>query len=275
MKNTQKPLKGNLHTHTWRCKHASGDTADYAEEAVKKGLDFLGFSEHMPFPDDRWNDVRMDFKQLEDYGKAVDTVKKERSDIIILKGMECDWVKDYKNYLVEEYRDRRKYDYLIGSIHWFPVDGEWIFSYSKEAEGKLKHYAEHMIEMIKTEMFDFIAHPDLFSRFTDKWDDEADFYTKEICAAAESCKIPLEINGYGFRKAKIKTSDGERYAYPHPRFWEIASDYKIKVLCNSDAHRPEDVAASIDKASEIADMYSLEYADMSFLYSKGKSIKYA
>ena len=274
MKSKDKQITENYHTHTFRCKHAEGTASDYADTAVKKGLKVLGFSEHVPFPDDRWNRVRMDFSELDDYSRDIDSLK-SRKDIHIIKGMECDWVKEYKNYFEDELKDRRNFEYLIGSIHFFPVKGEWVFSYDKEAEGNLKYYAEHMVEMIETEMFDFIAHPDLFARFTNKWTDETDFFSREICSAAESFNIPLEINGYGFRKAEIETEDGMRFAYPHPRFWEIASDYNIKVICNSDAHRPEDVNASIDHCMELADRYSLSFADMSGTGREDKKKKYA
>ncbi len=70
-------------------------------------------------------------------------------------------------------------------------------------------------------------------------------------------------------------SDGRRFTYPHPRFWEIASDYNIKVLCNSDAHRPEDVDASIKICREIAESNSLDFADMTYLNKGRKKRKYA
>ena len=274
MNSKEKLITANYHTHTYRCKHASGTAGEYADAAAEKGLEVLGFSEHTPFPDDRWNDVRMDYRELDDYGREIDSLK-VRKDIMILKGMECDWVREYKNYFTDDFRGKRGYEYLIGSIHWFPVNGEWVFSYNSNAAGNLKFYTKHMIEMIEAEIFDFIAHPDLFARFTDKWTEETDICSREICAAAEAYNVPLEINGYGLRKPKMDTADGKRYAYPHPRFWEIASDYKIKVICNSDAHSPEDVDASIDMCREIADSNSLEYADMSYLTGSCKRKKYA
>ena len=274
MNSKNKQIKNNYHTHTYRCKHASGSAEDYANAAAEKGLEVLGFSDHGPVPDNRWNDLRMDYNELDDYGKEVDNLK-SRKDITILKGMECDWVTKYRSYYKNDLKGMRKYDYLSGGMHWFPVKGEWVFCYTPEAIGNLKYYTEHMIEMIESEIFDFICHPDLFSRFTERWTEETDFYSKEICSAAETYKIPLEINGYGFRKPKMDFKDGRRFAYPHPRFWEIASDYNIKVLCNSDAHTPDDVDASINFSMELADKYSLEYADMSYLQNDRKKIKYA
>ena len=79
--------------------------------------------------------------------------------------------------------------------------------------------------------------------------------------------MPLEINGYGMRKPKITTADGERYGYPWLPFWELASEYKIKVIANSDAHRPQDVSSNIADATAIGDKLGLEFAELSYLES--------
>ena len=51
MDDGNRPVRVNLHTHTYRCKHASGTVDDYCREAVKAGISILGFAEHTPFPD--------------------------------------------------------------------------------------------------------------------------------------------------------------------------------------------------------------------------------
>ena len=44
----------NYHTHCEYCRHARGKAREYVEEAVKKGVVKLGFSDHMPFYDERF-----------------------------------------------------------------------------------------------------------------------------------------------------------------------------------------------------------------------------
>jgi len=39
----------NYHTHTPRCNHATGEERAYVEQAIKKGLKILGFSDHTPY----------------------------------------------------------------------------------------------------------------------------------------------------------------------------------------------------------------------------------
>ncbi|MDX9801835.1 MAG: histidinol-phosphatase [Spirochaetia bacterium] len=259
-----KSITTNYHTHTFRCKHATGDAIDYAKTAWNKGMRTLGFSEHTPLPDNRWNNVRMDMDQLDSYDEAISKAQEAFPGLNIIKGMECDWVPEFDNFYKEEFREKRDYKYLIGSIHWFKSEGEWIFTYSPEAFGKAREYADLLIEMIESQSFDFIAHPDLFGLFSRKWTAETTAVSRAICEAAKSYNTPLEINGYGLRKPKIEAAEGIRYAYPVDKFWEIASDYGIEVVCNSDAHNPEDVNKSIDLCMEIADRHYLSQAEFDF-----------
>ena len=60
----------NLHTHTWRCRHAAGDVADYCLAAQAQGLTVLGMSDRAALPDDRWLNVRMSYGQLGEYSRA-------------------------------------------------------------------------------------------------------------------------------------------------------------------------------------------------------------
>ena len=44
----------NYHTHTYRCRHASGTEEEYIYQALDGGLEELGFSDHTPevrYPD--------------------------------------------------------------------------------------------------------------------------------------------------------------------------------------------------------------------------------
>ena len=39
----------NYHTHTTRCRHASGTEEAYVQAAIQGGLEILGFSDHTPY----------------------------------------------------------------------------------------------------------------------------------------------------------------------------------------------------------------------------------
>ena len=66
----------NYHTHCEYCRHARGKAREYVEEAVKKGVVKLGFSDHMPFYDERFG-LRMPYAQLGEYIDEVEALREE------------------------------------------------------------------------------------------------------------------------------------------------------------------------------------------------------
>ena len=73
----------NYHTHTWRCKHASGTEREYVESAIRGGLKILGFSDHtpMPYDGDYVSPVKMTMDQLEDYVNTILQLKEEYKNL--------------------------------------------------------------------------------------------------------------------------------------------------------------------------------------------------
>ena len=246
----------NFHTHTHRCKHASGTVKDYVDAAKKNNMKILGMSDHTPLPDNRWSHVRMDITELDAYVEEFNDA--ETDDLILLKGLECEWDPIYEGFYKEELLGLRQFDYLIGSVHYFKNHGEWKYLSEIKTAKHLKQYAEIMIKTMRSGIFSFIAHPDGFGAGYQTWDKNTIACTRDILIAAEELKISLEINGYGLRKNLISSSEGLRHVYPWNKFWEIAGNYNIKAICNSDAHRPEDVTASITQCREIAEQFNIE-----------------
>ncbi|MCX7045236.1 MAG: histidinol-phosphatase [Candidatus Sumerlaeota bacterium] len=242
----------NYHTHTYRCKHASGDIGDYARFAQNQGGRILGISDHTPLPDGRWSHVRMSMNELDDYVRAIEEAQSHFAPLTILKGMECEWSPEYRRFYEEELLGKRGFQYLITGAHWFPYEGGWVGMGDCWTAAHLQAFARYVIQAMESRLFAFIAHPDVIGVTPRVWDEDTRDCAKEIFAAAEALDIPLEINGYGMRKPLIETSSGRRLMYPWTPFWELAAEYKIKVVCNSDAHRPQDVMASIEEGQAFA-----------------------
>ena len=260
------PFTGNYHTHTYRCKHATGDVSDYCREAVRQGFTILGMSDHTALPDNRWPGVRMDFRELPDYCRAVDEAREMFPQLTVLKGMECEFSDSYLSYYRDTLLDELQFDYLIGAAHFFPLNGEWIGSFGGiDTLAGLRAYVTYFIESMESGLFAFMAHPDLFGNSYHTWDVNTASAAKDIFQAAADLAIPLEINGYGLRKPLIDTPEGKRRMYPWLPFWELASDYDITVVVNSDAHHPNDVGANMSDAAAIGERYGLPFADLSYL----------
>lgn len=258
----------NYHTHTYRCQHASGDVKDYCEAAVEQGLQVLGISDHTALPDDRWPHVRMAFSELPNYTATIDAAILEFKDknLRVLKSAECEYAPEYHAYYQDTLLDELEFDYLIGAAHFFPMNNDWVSSFAGvNSSTALRAYADYFIESMESGLFTFMAHPDVFGACYHNWDSNVINASRDIFAAAESLQVPLEINGYGLRKPTITTDAGVRRGYPWQPFWELASEYNIKVIANSDAHRPQDVSSHIAEASAIGEKLGLEFADLSYL----------
>ncbi|NLW55441.1 MAG: histidinol-phosphatase [Firmicutes bacterium] len=256
----------DYHTHTFRCQHAVGDVSAYATVAVQRGLKVLGVTDHNPFPDNRWNKIRMQFEELDDYEQAIALARQTYPQLTILKGMECDYDKDLLPFYRDELLGKRDYNYLIAGVHFFPLHGKWIgaHSYIKTPE-ELVAYTDYLIEAMDSGVFTFIAHPDLFGSAYPSWDEHTIACSRRIIEAAVQLQIPLEINACGFRKKPKEFPQGTRPPYPLLPFWELAADYKgLTVVVNSDAHQPEDVGATA-QAMALVEKYGLNLADLSYL----------
>ena len=244
--------KYNLHTHTYRCGHGSGDIEDYVKQAEKFGLAELGFAEHTPLPDDWWPEVRMCQKDLREYTENIGVQQKKNPSITILKGLECDYFKEYIGYFcgVEE---RYELDYLVGSVHAYMLQGKRTILYERMlGHTEMKAYMEQIIGAMECGIFRFVAHPDLFCLQLEHWDNYISDCCKEICREAEILQIPMEINVSGYQK----TGKGGK-TYPNERFWEIASNYDVLTIVNTDAHNPENLVKDLDRGYALRERFHL------------------
>ena len=97
--------KTNYHTHTKRCMHANGTDADYVKAALDAGLDVLGFSDHGPFPDNRF-DFRMPYADLDEYLTCIDALRPTVS-FPILKGLEIEYCPDSLDYYSFLFKEKK------------------------------------------------------------------------------------------------------------------------------------------------------------------------
>lgn len=253
----------NLHTHTWRCQHAIGDVADYCQAAQDAGLSILGMSDHTALPDDRWPEVRMSYAELPSYMQAISDAQAAFPDLRILRAVECEFDPVYVGYYRDELLGSYACDYLIGAVHYFPHQGQWLSPFfDMNAPGLMDSFADYFIQSMASGLFAFMAHPDNFASSRMHVDDEVEACVRRMCEAAVDLNMVWEVNGYGFRKAQIDMpGGGSRRPYPLEEFWEIAREYPIRVITNSDAHRPQDICANIADALALAERHQLRVID--------------
>ncbi len=241
----------NYHTHTFRCKHATGSEREYIENAIKSGIKTLGFSDHIPvdFSNGFVSGCRMTFNEAAGYFDTVRKLAEEYKDKIkILCGFESEYSPSLHK---EQMKKIEKYspDYMILGQHYIGEEWEGRTSASQKTDEGLYEYVEQTLTAMNTGDFLYLAHPDIIGyRFSDIAIEKA--YTR-LCEGARDMNIPLEINFLGIR--------GGRH-YPSIRFFEIAKKVGNKVIFGIDAHSPEDFLhqSAEKKAEEMVENIGLD-----------------
>lgn len=233
----------NYHTHTKRCGHAEGEDEEYVINAIKFGLKDLGFSDHCILPHIVQPGMRGAWNLLDDYLNSIKNLKEKYKDQInIYTGFECEWMPQYKEYYTSLLKEH-KVDYLILGQHCH-FEGRYCMWYvHMEREQALREYTKYLIEGIKSGLFLYVAHPDLFMLLTDQFGDLERKYAQQIIDAAIEQDIPLEINLCHARLYGMRHFAGcySYYQYPFTPFWEMVAKTKAKVVIGFDSHLPKDV----------------------------------
>ena len=247
-------MKANYHTHTWRCNHASGNERQYVENALKAGLEILGFADHTPyiFRGDYYSGFRMKMDQLPDYVDTILALRERYANRIQMPlGLEMEYYPRHFGELMDRLRDY-PLDYMILGMHF--VGNEYDAPYNgvaSEDEDLLKRYVHQSCDAMNTGLFTYFAHPDLihFKGSTRLYRQ----HMKDICLEAKSCGIPLEFNLLGLA--------GGRH-YPNRIFWEMAAETGCQVILGRDAHCPEDLLDEKTEARALAILGDLGIAPL-------------
>lgn len=251
----EKYLVANYHTHTTRCKHASGTEREYVEAAIKAGLKVLGFADHVPCPftDGFVSGIRMDMSEAADYVNNIRALQKEyEGQIRLLVGFEAEYMPQYYEKQMEEFR-KLGIDYMIMGQHFIESEQKGPYTGAQNrTETFLTTYVDRVIEGMKTGSFVYLAHPDLVN-----YPENDAVYEREmtrLCVALKEMDIPLEINLLGILEGKH---------YPREYFWEIARRVGNKVIFGIDAHWVAQIGeeSCYEKGLALVEKYNLHLID--------------
>lgn len=252
-------ILANYHTHTYRCQHASGEDREYVEMALQKGYQVLGFSDHSPWPfSSGYNShIRMHPEQLDDYIGCVRSLQRlYDGQIRIHLGLEAEYFPEYRDWLLAM-RDRGISYFILGQHY---ADSEEYTPYTgKECvtdEGVLR-YAESTVRAIRTGLYAYLAHPDLFMRHrTDEQFNKAcEEATDMVCQACLEMHLPIEYNLIGLRYQLEERSRG----YPSSPFWERARRFGNEVILGVDAHAPSHLDGAEIRSLALERLHALGY----------------
>lgn len=241
-------MKSNLHSHTVFCdgKHSH---EQMLLSAIEKGFDSFGFSGHGKTDfDDRYC-----MQDTEGYIRETLRVKEKYKDKIdVFVGIEEDML---------QYSDRSRFDYIIGSCHYYEIDGvrhDVDGSYEQtqkalEAVGGdvcrlAQNYFERFCGYILKRKPDVVGHFDLLTKYDEKYE-PLFMGNKQYEAMAEKYLLYAMKSGCIFEVNTGAISRGYRNT-PYPSQPLLYTLYKNggRVIVNSDCHSADGVDCAFESA---------------------------
>ena len=261
-------LKNNYHTHMKYCNHAIGESKDYIDYAIKLNFNEIGMSDHGPIPLNSMNEEKwyalycnenMNMDTFEKYVSELDELKIINKDKIkIYKALETEYLdnhEDFYKYL------RSKLDYMVLGMHFFNYNDDILDTYRDVNYLNVDGYYNAVEKAIKSGLFNYLAHPDLylFDYKSKNGINEFDSKAKEICLKLINLcvkyDIYFEINANGLKFAK-DINDRSKWRYPNIEFFKCVKEYmdnnsgKLKLIIGADAHKPIDLNSNNIKLVE-------------------------
>lgn len=255
-------MLANYHTHTKRCRHASGEDREYVENAIASGLKILGFSDHCPwvFTDEFVSGMRLAPAEVDGYFYSLESLKKEyEKDIKIYIGFESEYwpeMMETQAKLLEGY----PLDYMILGQHFLDKEKDGIYSGWKTTdESILRRYVDLVVEALETGKYLYVAHPDLIN-----YRGPEEIYVRHmerLCRYLKEKNIPVEINMLGLWTGR---------RYPSKNFLKIAERVGNSAIIGIDAHSPEEIFHYdvFERGRELCKEFHLPIVDKDFLGSK-------
>lgn len=229
----------NYHTHTARCRHASGADREYVLSAIDSGVKILGFSDHAPFPHRAF--VGMQPDELPEYVASISALREEfRDDLQMHIGLELEYDPKHFPRQLDFLKDHGIEYLILGQHALFGLTDIAGALMSGSEEKYLDYHCGLMKEAMDTGAITYVAHPDMYNFTGSKQVYEQ--HIRPLCRHAKDLDIPLEINLLGLRTNRH---------YPRPHFWQIAGEEGCQVILGCDAHEP---ASFLDKTGPDAAM---------------------
>ena len=257
-----------FHSHTYRCGHASGDIDNYVPLAIANGYRIYGVSDHVFLPGVSQPFTRGEYSCLDDYiNKYLEVKKRYEKDIQMYLGFECEYSDvfvDYYKWLLKE----KGFDYLICGQHCGFDNNKDFYSYFQNDGEHLEKYRDDLIQAMRSGLFMYIAHPDIFFLVATEVTERFKKIAKSIIDAAIKYDVVFEINMHGFfrnhnRHNKVYID------YPCEYFWSEVAKTNIKVVVGGDFHDPSEIGSEFTKRklSELLDKYHFNIVDIMDVYN--------
>jgi len=232
---------------------------EFIKEAISKGIDELQILDHThrfkqfapiyegcKINEAQINWLKSDLRDsIYDYIKLIEEMKKETLPIKVSFGLEVCYQPKEEERIKTLINDLYDWDFLVGSVHsidYLVYDSLWskkILWDKYNADDIYKRYYEIMFDLVKSDLFSQLAHPDTIKMFNIYPSyDLTDTYNK----------LAKLLNEHHM---KVENNVGCYYRYNHKdmglsdELLKIFKDNNCDLITASDAHFPKDVGKHI------------------------------
>ena len=262
-------IQADMHMHTWFSTDSEACPRDMADEAVRKGLKTICFTDHFDKDDLEWGEEGI--FDVDAYFVEMQKLQEEYAGKLNIRiGIELGlrtYLKDYYEELTKKY----PFDFVIGSVHNVPYkkDAEVNILYTDPPAEKLftdrtdkqayRLMIETTLENVRTsDCFQTLGHLDYVVRYGKSREKEYS-YTDYADIIDEILKLLIEKEkGLEVNSAGLKY--GLPFAHPHPdvlkHYRELGGEI---ITIGADAHKPEHIAYDFAKAEEILKSCGFKY----------------
>ena len=262
-------IQADMHMHTWFSTDSEACPCDMADEAVRKGLKTICFTDHFDKDDLEWGEEGI--FDVDAYFVEMQKLQEEYAGKLNIRiGIELGlrtYLKDYYEKLTKKY----PFDFVIGSVHNVPYkkDAEGNILYTDPAAEKLfkdrtdkeayRLMMETTLENVRTsDCFQTLGHLDYVVRYGKSREKEYS-YTDYADIIDEILKLLIEKEkGLEVNSAGLKY--GLPFAHPHPdvlkRYRELGGEI---ITIGADAHKPEHIAYDFGKVEELLKACGFKY----------------
>lgn len=192
----------DLHTHTIASGHGYSTLQENIEEAKRRGLSFLGLSEHAPMLP---GGPHLFF--FHNYR----CIPREYGNLRLFCGAEANII-DYNGGLDLEEETLRKMDYVIASMHVPCVK-----------PGSRKENTRASIQALKNPYIKILGHPDDSRYLLDR---------KAVVQAAGEEQVAIEINNSSLHPQSARTGGRENIL----ELLDLCKQFQVPVVLGTDSH---------------------------------------
>jgi histidinol-phosphatase (PHP family) len=203
--------------------------------AIEKGLDEIGFSDHVCLKPVSWAMQEIDLPVMT---HQIFEIREKYSHLITVRyGIELDYFPGREEEL-SRIIESLPLDYVIGSLHF--ID-EWNFDGDQSLYGKWSNdhlyvmYYQLVQQMTASRLFDIIGHLDIIKKFAVYPETDQTLLYEETAKVIQNSGVVVELNTGGLDRPCAEFNPG-------PQWLEILHAHRIPVTLTSDAHHPDQIA---------------------------------